>query len=404
MKIAILDTFSGISGDMIIGALISAGLPFEYLDEELKKLKLDGYKLSHSIIQRQSITAIKFDVQLIENSRHNHNHEEKNHSESHHHHTYGRTYKEIVRIIDESDLSQYVKDISKKIFMIIGEAEAKIHNVKLEQVHFHEIGAIDSIIDIVGCAIGLEYFDVKEIFSSIVPLGRGFVETQHGKMPVPAPATIEILKDYPVTFLNIPFELTTPTGAGIVKALSKGLIDFQKVKISNIGYGAGSKNIPEIPNLFRLMIGEYVEGFSIDESYIIETNIDDMNPEFYPYVIERLLNAGAQDAYLVPIIMKKGRPGIILSTLCEANLLEEILKIIYRETTTLGVRILKIDRRKLIRDSEIVKTKFGDVKVKVILTDSGKKYVPEFEECKKIAMEKNLPISEVYTEIMKLNA
>lgn len=150
----------------------------------------------------------------------------------------------------------------------------------MEQVHFHEIGAIDSIIDIVGCAIGLEYFNVKEIFSSVIPLGRGFVETQHGKMPVPAPATIEILKDYPVTFLDIPFELTTPTGAGIVKALSKGLIDYQRVKVSNIGYGAGSKNIPEIPNLFRLMIGEYVEGFSIDESYIIETNIDDMNPEF----------------------------------------------------------------------------------------------------------------------------
>lgn len=383
MKIAILDTFSGISGDMVIGALISAGLPLEYLDSELKKLKLDGYKLSHSIVQKQSITAVKFDVQLIEESGHSHKHEEKNHSESHHH-VHGRTYKEIVRIIDESELSQYVKEVSKKIFEIIGEAEAKIHNVKLEQVHFHEIGAIDSIIDIVGCAIGLEYFNVKEIFSSVIPLGRGFVETQHGKMPVPAPATIEILKDYPVTFLDIPFELTTPTGAGIVKALSKGLIDYQRVKVSNIGYGAGSKNIPEIPNLFRLMIGEYVEGFSIDESYIIETNIDDMNPEFYPYVIERLLNAGAHDAYLVPIIMKKGRPGIILSTLCEANLLEEILKIIYRETTTLGVRILKIDRRKLIRDSEIVKTKFGDVKVKVILTESGKKYVPEFEECKKI--------------------
>lgn len=403
MKIAILDTFSGISGDMVIGALISAGLPLEYLDSELKKLKLDGYKLSHSIVQKQSITAVKFDVQLVEESGHYHKHEEKNHSESHHH-AHGRTYKEIVRIIDESELSQYVKEVSKKIFEIIGEAEAKIHNVKLEQVHFHEIGAIDSIIDIVGCAIGLEYFNVKEIFSSVIPLGRGFVETQHGKMPVPAPATIEILKDYPVTFLDIPFELTTPTGAGIVKALSKGLIDYQRVKVSNIGYGAGSKNIPEIPNLFRLMIGEYVEGFSIDESYIIETNIDDMNPEFYPYVIERLLNAGAHDAYLVPIIMKKGRPGIILSTLCEANLLEEILKIIYRETTTLGVRILKIDRRKLIRDSEIVKTKFGDVKVKVILTESGKKYVPEFEECKKIAIGKNVPISEVYNEIIKLNS
>ncbi len=268
----------------------------------------------------------------------------------------------------------------------------------------NEVGAVDSIIDIVGTAIGLDYFNVKAIFTSIVPLGRGFIETQHGRMPIPAPATMEILKDYPVTFFDVPFELTTPTGAGIIKALSKGLIDYQKVKISNIGYGAGTKEIPQFPNLFRLMIGEFVETYSVDDSFIIETNIDDMNPEFYPFVIEKLLNAGAHDAYLVPIIMKKGRPGIILSTLCEASKVDEVLKIIYRETTTLGVRIIKIDRRKLTRESETIKTKFGDIKVKVILTESGKKYLPEFEECKKIALEKNIPISEVYNEIMKLNS
>lgn len=400
MKIAYLDTFSGLSGDMMIGALISAGMPLDYLEKELKKLNLENYSLSISTVQKQSITAIKFDVKILEDEFHEHH---KNDAHHHSHHQ-SRTYSEIISMIDNSDLSQNVKDISKKIFKVIGEAEAKIHNVKLEEVHFHEIGAIDSIVDIAGCAIGLEYFNVGEVYSSIVPLGRGFVETQHGRMPIPAPATIEILKDYPVTFLDIPFELTTPTGAGIVKALSKGLIDFKKIKISNIGYGSGSKEIPQIPNLFRLMIGEFVEGYSVDDSYIIETNIDDMNPEFYPYVIEKLLNVGAHDAYLVPIIMKKGRPGIILSTLCEANKIDDVLKIIYSETTTLGVRIIKIDRRKLSRESEIIKTKFGDVKVKVILKENDKKYLPEFEECKKIALEKNVPISEVYNEIMKLNS
>lgn len=402
MKVAYLDTFSGISGDMMIGALISAGMPFEYLQEELKKLNLGNYQLQISTVQKHSITAIKFDVNIEE---HDHNHQYHSKHSHHHHHSnhHGRTYQEIIKLIDDSNLSTFVKEQSKKIFTIIGEAEAKIHNTNLEAVHFHEIGAIDSIIDIVGTAIGLEYFEIKEVYSSVVPFGRGFVDTQHGRMPIPTPATIEILKDYPVTFLDLPFELTTPTGAGIVKALSKGLIDFKKLKVTNIGYGAGSKDIPKIPNLFRLILGELIEPYAIDELFIVETNIDDMNPEFYPYVIEKLLEAGAHDAYLIPIIMKKGRPGIILSTLCENEKLNEILKIIYRETTTLGVRIIKIDRRKLERNSETIQTKFGNLKVKVVYTESGKKYIPEFEECKKIAIEKNIPISEVYNEVIKLN-
>jgi uncharacterized protein (TIGR00299 family) protein len=400
MKVAFLDTFSGLSGDMIIGALISAGLPFDYLKSELSKLNLSGYELSVTSVQRKSITAIKFDVKILD---HHLDEDHHHHDEHHHHHHNSRTYSEIIELINASSLNQNVKDISKKIFTVIGEAEAKIHNVKLEEVHFHEIGAIDSIVDIVGCAIGLDYFNIKKVLTSIVPLGRGFVETQHGRMPIPAPATIEILKDYPVTFLDLQFELTTPTGAGVIKALSSGLMNDKKVKISNIGYGAGSKDIPQLPNLFRILIGEFVESYSFDDSYIVETNIDDMNPEFYPFVIEKLLEAGAHDAYLIPVIMKKGRPGIILSTLCEAGLLDEVLKIIYKETTTLGVRIIKIDRRKLNRDSEFVETKFGKVKVKVVVTEYGKKYIPEFEECKKISIERDIPIADVYNEIIRLN-
>ncbi|MEJ5306629.1 MAG: nickel pincer cofactor biosynthesis protein LarC [Ignavibacteria bacterium] len=418
MKIALLDAFSGLSGDMMIGALISAGLPLEYLQSELKKLNLGGYELSTSSVQKKSITAVKFDVKILDqhthinnkehhqtNAHHHEHHHTTNahkHAEHHHHHE-TRTYSEIMDLINSSSLNENVKDISKKIFTIIGEAEAKIHNVKLDDVHFHEIGAIDSIVDIVGCAIGLDYFSIKKVYTSIVPFGRGFVETQHGRMPIPAPAAIEILKEYPVTFVDLPFELTTPTGAGIIKALSSGLMSDKKVKISNIGYGAGSKDIPQLPNLFRILIGEFVEGYSVDDSYIIETNIDDMNPEFYPFVIEKLLEAGAHDAYLIPVIMKKGRPGIVLSTLCESSKVDEVLKIIYRETTTLGVRIIKIDRRKLNRDIEFVETKFGKVKVKVVVTEHGKKYIPEFEECKKISIEKGIPIAEVYNQILKLN-
>jgi len=406
MKIAFLDTFSGLSGDMMIGALISAGLPLEYLKSELAKLNLSGYELSISTVQRKSITATKFDVKLL-NQHFNHKgeiHNIQHHKENHHHHHHeSRTYSEIIELINSSSLNQNVKDISNKIFTVIGEAEAKIHNVKLEDVHFHEIGAIDSIVDIVGCAIGLDYFNIEKVYTSIVPLGRGFVETQHGRMPIPAPATIEILKDYPVTFIDLQFELTTPTGAGIIKALSNGLMNDKKVKITNIGYGAGSKDIPQLPNLFRILIGEFIESYSTDDSYIVETNIDDMNPEFYPFVIEKLLEAGAHDAYLIPVIMKKGRPGIVLSTLCEATKIDDILKIIYRETTTLGVRIIKIDRRKLNRDAEIVETKFGKVKVKVVVTEYGKKYIPEFEECKKISIERNIPIADVYNEIIRLN-
>lgn len=394
MKVAFLDTFSGLSGDMMIGALISAGLPVDYLKSELKKLNLSGYRLEISTVQRKSITAIKFDV-IVEEHLYNH--------DEHHNHHHGRTYSEIVDLIQKSTLAEGVKSNAIRIFNVIGAAEAKIHNVKLEEVHFHEIGAIDSIIDIVGCAIGLNYFNIDKIYTSIVPMGKGFVETQHGKMPIPAPATIEILKDYPVTFVDLPFELTTPTGAGIIKALSSGLMNNKKITLSSIGYGAGSKEIPQIPNLFRIMIGDFVENYAADNSVIIETNIDDMNPEFYPFVIERLLNAGAHDAYLIPVIMKKGRPGIVLSTLCESDKIDEILKIIYRETTTLGVRIIPIERKKLNRDYEILQTKYGEMKVKVIITESGKRYIPEFEECKKISLEKNVPLAEVYNEIIKFN-
>ncbi len=384
MKIAYFDTFSGISGDMVIGAFLNAGFSLSELESELQKLKLKDFKLSQRIVQKSAISASLFAVLY----------------EGHHH---SRSLKDIVKLISESELSEKVKDVSLKIFNTLGYAEAKIHNVALDEVHFHEIGAIDSIIDIVGAAICFEKFEIERIFSSAIPLGSGFVETQHGKMPIPAPATLEILKNYPVKFTEIPFELTTPTGAAIIASGSKGLLFEKNFNVERIGFGAGTKDIPNIPNLLRLVIGELVEDYATDETYLIETNIDDMNPELYPYVIEKLFEIGVHDAYLIPIIMKKGRPGIILSTLCESSKIDDALKIIYSETTTLGVRIIKTDRRKLNRSFDEIETTFGKVKVKISESPEGKKIIPEFEECKRIALEKNIPISKIYDEILKKN-
>jgi uncharacterized protein (TIGR00299 family) protein len=384
MKSSFFDTFSGISGDMIVGAFLNAGMPLSELQTELQKLNLKNYALSQKTVERNNIAATLFEVRL----------------QGHHH---SRSLKDIVELIELSSLSELVKKRAIKIFNLIGKAEAKIHNVPIDEVHFHEIGAVDSIVDIVSAAICLEKFEIEKVFTSVIPLGRGFVDTQHGKMPIPAPATLEILKDYPIKFGDIPFELTTPTGAAIVAAESQGLMSGKNYMIEKIGYGAGTKEIPNIPNLLRLIIGEFVNEFLVDETFLIETNIDDMNPEFYPYVIEKLLEAGVYDAYLVPIIMKKGRPGIVLSTLCEPNKIDDILKIIYSETSTLGVRIIKTDRRKLQRSFEVVDTVYGKVKVKVTETSAGKKIIPEFETCKKIALEKNIPISKVYQEVLKMN-
>jgi len=384
MKTAYFDTFSGISGDMIVGAFISAGISLSDIEAEIQKLDMPGYSLSQKTVERNAISATLFEV----------------HSHGHHH---SRSLKDIIELIKKSSLNEQVKERSIRIFNTLGYAEAKIHNVSSDEVHFHEIGAVDSIIDIVSAAICLDKLKIEKVFTSVIPLGRGFVDTQHGKMPIPAPATLEILKNYPVKFNDIPFELTTPTGAAIVAAESQGLLTDKNFITERIGYGAGTKEMPGIPNLFRLAIGELVEKYSSDETYLIETNIDDMNPEFYPYVIEKLFDVGVHDAYLIPIIKKKGRPGIILSTLCESNKIDDVLKIIYSETSTLGVRILKTDRRKLDRGFEEVDTKYGKVEVKVTETSAGKKFIPEFEACKKIALEKNIPISKVYNEILKKN-
>lgn len=384
MRIAYFDTIAGISGDMTLGAFVSAGVQLGQLSDELNRLQLRGVELEARHVERSGITAVKIDVVVSI------------------HQTQHRYLRDISEIIERSTLSDRVKDRAKSIFAVLAHAEAKIHNTSVEAVHFHEVGALDAIVDVVGTAICLELLGVERAYSSPVKLGSGgFVDTEHGKMPIPTPATVEILKDYPTILTDIPFELTTPTGAAIIKSLSSGVLTMEHLKIESIGYGAGTKEFDGVPNLLRVFVGEIPQTYEKDELVMVETNIDNMNPEIYPYVLERLLAAGAHDAYIIPIIMKKGRPGILFSVLTNRSAIETIIDIMFRETTTLGLRIQPVERRKLTRSQREVQTSFGFVKAKVISVNGEERLTPEFEECKRLAKERGLPLLEIYNELQK---
>jgi uncharacterized protein (TIGR00299 family) protein len=382
MRIAYFDTIGGIAGDMTLAACISAGVGLEELTAELGKLPLQGFELQASHVRKNAIDAVHLEV-VVAHAPHFH-----------------RDLGTILGIIERSDLSVRVKHDATEIFRVIGAAEAKIHDVPVEKVHFHEVGALDSIVDIVGAAICLEKLGIERVYSSPVRLGRGgTVKTQHGVMPTPAPATLEILRDYPVQLTDIPEELTTPTGAAIIKATSAGTLSHETLRVSSVGYGAGTKDFAEVPNLLRLVVGELPGHVAEEEIVVVETNIDDMNPQVYPFLIEELLKAGAHDAYLIPIIMKKGRPGILLSVMAEKRRLERITELIYRQTSTIGLRIQTIDRRKLHRRLVTVGTSFGPVNAKVVERDGAEVTMPEFEECKRIARATGRPLTEIMREL-----
>ena len=384
MKIAYFDTIAGISGDMALGAFVNAGVPFEELNKELQAFGIGGFELQARHIERNGMVATKVDVVISEQPN------------------YHRHIKDIEELIDKSSFTDNVKERSKKIFREVAIAESKVHSTAIEKVHFHEVGAIDSLVDIVGVSICLEKLGIQAIYSSPIKVGSGgMVKSQHGVLPVPTPATMEILKDYPILLTDVPFELTTPTGAAIIKALSQGVLTTEKIQISAIGYGAGGREIEQLPNLLRVFIGNLESNYLTDEIVSIETNIDNMNPEIYPYVIEKLITAGAHDAYLTPILMKKGRPGIILSALAERTKIDRLLDIIFRETSTLGVRIQPVERKKLPRSTKPVQTSFGTISAKVIIIDGKEQLRIEFEDCKRIAAENNLPLAEVYRKLEK---
>ncbi|MBI2650507.1 nickel pincer cofactor biosynthesis protein LarC [Candidatus Woesearchaeota archaeon] len=383
MKIAYFDCFSGISGDMIIGALIDLGLDVDFLRKELEKLNLKEYKIESKKIVKNGIASTKFDAII----KHRH-HEERN-------------LKEINKIIDNSKLGNELKNTIKKIFLKIANAEAKVHKKPIDKIHFHEIGAIDTTIDIAGAVIGLKKLGVKKVYCSKLNVGSGFVNFSHGKFPVPAPATAEILKNIPIYNNNVEAELVTPTGAAIITALAEEFGEIPPMKVEKIGYGAGTKDL-EQPNVLRVFLGE-IENNGNEAINVIETNIDNMNPEIYPYVIERLMENGALDAYLTNIIMKKGRPAIKLSVLAEIKDTEKLTNIIFDETTTLGVRIFTAAKKKLNREIKTIRTRYGNARVKISkLNNEVKNVMPEYEDCVRIAKSRKIPLKKVYEEVRKL--
>lgn len=393
MKILYYDCFSGISGDMNLGALIDLGVDREYLLKELSKLNLDSeYEIKIQKRNRMGIEGIKVDVIL------QHKHDE------HHHHVH-RNLKDIEEIINSSTLNDNVKKMSLSMFIKIAEAEAKVHGKSLYEVHFHEVGATDSIIDIVGAAICIDYLKPDKIMASHVELGGGFVKCAHGLIPVPAPATVEILKGIPIKAGIVSFETTTPTGAAILAANVDEFTDKIDITIEKVGYGVGTRNL-EIPNVLRVYLGKEKKTKITDDlkdtQYIIETNIDDMNPELYSYVEKKLFAGGALDVYKTPIIMKKGRPAIKLNVLVNEKNKKNIQEIIFKETTSIGIRQYKVEKVVLERDFIEVKTKYGNVTVKNSYYQ-GKliKYKPEYEGCQWLAEENNVSIGEIYREINK---
>ncbi|KOA21405.1 hypothetical protein CLHOM_00760 [Clostridium homopropionicum DSM 5847] len=420
MRILYYDCFSGISGDMNLGAMLDLGVNQDYLIKELEKLNLNGeYEIKVTKDSRKGIHGTKVDVVLLNEihehhneqtcsheHEHNHDHEYSHEHEYHHEHEH-RNLKDIEKIIGSSSLSENVKELSLNIFMKVAEAEAKVHGKSLYEVHFHEVGAIDSIVDIVGAAICLDYLKVDRILSSSVELGGGFVKCAHGLIPVPAPATIEILKGVAVKTGAVPFETTTPTGAAILASAVDEYTDLKNFKIDKIGYGIGGRDT-EIPNVLRVYLEEKAEELQNDsndkdEVVILSCNIDDMNPEIFSYVMERLFKEGALDVYRIPILMKKDRMGFILNVISKENDLKTIKDIIFKETTTIGIRQVKVQREKLKREFEIVETEYGKINVKKSYFE-GKiiKWKPEYEDCKRLAIENNLPIIKIYNKINKL--
>jgi uncharacterized protein (TIGR00299 family) protein len=380
MKILYFDCFSGVSGDMTLAALLDLGLPLEKLQEDLKKLGLTNYSLEVRPGSRSGIGALGLEVKV------------GSHEEHHRH------FSDIRELITRSSLDPGVKEMSLAIFQRLAEAEARVHRKKVEEVHFHEVGAVDSIVDIVGTAIGISFFRPDRIYASELPMGWGFVHCQHGRLPLPAPATVEVLKGYPVKNVDVEGELVTPTGAAIVATLSSKASAFPPMKVEKIGYGMGKKEFPDRPNLLRLILGEATEAYQTDRAVVLESNIDDMNPEFYDYLMERLFQGGALDVSLSPLQMKKNRPGTLLRVIAEEKDTDALSELILQESTTLGVRSFPVSRKKLPREVREVETRYGKIRVKI----SGEvRFQPEYDDCRRIAREKSIPIQEVYWEAMK---
>lgn len=380
LKILYFDCFAGISGDMTVGALIDLGVPLQFLQEELARLPIADvdYALSVEETGRRGIRATKFTVRVTADQPHRH-------------------YADIAAMIAGSSLADDVKETAGRIFRRLADAEARVHGVELDRVHFHEVGALDSIIDIVGTALCLRHLGVEEIFASALPLGSGYVETAHGKLPVPAPATAELLRGLPVHGELGAGERVTPTGAAILAALGSGFGAPPPFTVTAVGCGAGDRDFPDTPNILRIMQGEKTATLPGDEIRVLETHIDDLNPEILGFIMERLLAAGALDVAFSPLQMKKNRPGVRVTVLSPPALQESLARILLAETSAIGVRHYAATRLKLHRSLEERDTSLGRVRVKVIRDEAGLvRIAPEFEECRRIAEQRGIPLQDIY--------
>ena len=387
---AYFDCFSGISGDMTLGALIDLGVPSGWLQDELTRLPLKGFQLAVTSVARSGICANLVSVEAHDSKK-------------------SRDFKEIKSLLETCPLSETVKSNSLNIFEILARAEAGIHGCSPEEVHFHELGGIDAIVDIVGTALCLEKLGINKITASKLPLGSGFVDCQHGKLPIPAPATIEILKDVPVYGTEASNELVTPTGAAIIASLADSFGPLPEMSVNKTGYGAGQRELQDRPNLLRIITGTAVGpeidskgSLQADQIIILETCIDDMNPELFGFLMERIFEDGALDVYWIPIHMKKNRPGTMVQVLCKEDRKDNLIRRLLAETTSLGIRYYHAHRQLLARDQLTITTSLGEIRVKRIKDPEGStRLIPEYEACKKIALQKKIPLRVVYDTIAR---
>jgi uncharacterized protein (TIGR00299 family) protein len=442
MRIAYLECFSGISGDMFLGALVDAGVSPQLLEDTVAALGV-GAKLEISRVLRSGISATKIDVWVDgekdmpreeywakqsashahdHDDHHDHAHPHEHEHEHGHHHSHGesslagvpaphkhehRGLTEIRKIISAAKISDPAKNTAISIFEALGAAEAKIHNVPLESIHFHEVGSVDAIVDIVCAAVGVEALGVDEIVCSSLNVGGGMVKCAHGTFPVPAPATVELLKDAPVYSAHVQAELVTPTGAAIVRKLAKRFSTFPEMKVEKSAYGAGSRDFPGYPNVLRIVIGEAAAKMNAktqsDTISVLEANLDDLNPQVFGYVMDRLLEEGALDVFGVPVQMKKNRPGTLLTVLCKPEDADKLTQLVFSETTTLGVRHREESRQTLARRWESVRTEWGEVRIKIAsMNGTVTNYAPEYEDCRKLASEHHVPLKTVIQEAMRI--
>lgn len=383
MRIAYFDCFSGVSGDMLLGALISAGVDPAALEAELRKMDLPGWTLAAVRTERAGLAAIEVDIHTEKTTSH-------------------RSLDSILDLIDHAALSGRVKARAGEIFRRLGAVEARLHGVPIEKVHFHEVGAVDSILDVVGSLVGFELLGIERYLCSPLNVGSGSVETSHGRLPVPAPATAELLRGIPSYSSGVQAELVTPTGAVVVTTLAEDFGSLPPMRVELIGYGAGKRELAEQPNVLRIFVGEAAAARvarTAETVAVIEANLDDMSPQIYGYFVEQALAAGALDVFSIPVQMKKNRPGLLLSVICAPDRLQEMVELVFEQTTTIGVRIYEAGRRTLERELVSVETAHGTVRMKLARLDGRLlNAAPEYDDCVRIAQERGLPLKEVIAE------